>query len=153
MSMSSPRNACKGTTRPSQFSFGGITTLAVEPIRGPQCFTIRETGPAGIRSALWWLLPHSSGLRLWRIWQLSKLSERAAISRNPLVGFTRAESSSCWSKFNRAPPSGVEHDAFAPVALGIQALRRIDAMFEVERAINGLATDKRKAGREGKVCL
>ena len=56
--------------------------------------------------------------------------------------------SSCWPSHRRRPPQGggQDHQVISPLAL--EAVRRIDALFDIERTINGQSAEQRRAVRQ-----
>jgi transposase len=46
------------------------------------------------------------------------------------------------------PPQGVRQNAGGDLALALEAVRRIDALFEIERSINGHRVERRRAVRQ-----
>ncbi len=76
--------------------------------------------------------------------RFSSLTEIRGQSPPPYAGATRAARSSSGRHRGQRTAQGTRQDPAVISPLALEAVRRIDALFEIERGINGRSTEERK---------
>ena len=119
--------------------------------RRRRCSITRAIAAASIRpGASGRLCRDPPGRRLWRLQQAVRGRPQAgADHRGGVLGAMPAGRSSCMADIAanaRRKAQGKTPAVISPLAL--EAVRRIDALFEIERAINGQSAERRRAVRQ-----
>jgi transposase len=141
----------KGKTDTGDVGFMCATIVrSAGRIRRRRCFTTRAIGPASMLRRIWPTMPGSS--------RPTPSAETTGCTR-PTASPARSSRRACWvharrpffqmadlAAAARRMAQGKTLAMISPVAL--EAVRRVDALFEIERSINGQSAERRRAVRQ-----